>query len=266
MTTPMGKRQLSQATPAIRPRQHVEQQIRQAILSGEFGQGDKLPTENDLAESLGVSRPTVREALQSLVAVGLIDKVPGVSGGSFVRSVNHHALGRTMRESMANILQLGTLDIGEVHAMRRLLEVPAAQLAAVHREDKHLDAMAEVVDHQRSTTLDDPNIPELDQRFHTTIAEASGNRLLSAFISSLHVVSQPARFLELTPEVGRCTVRQHMAIQHAIEAQNERAAQAAMIEHLDYVLLNSSPDVDGPRQAIAPVAAMPKAHPQPRNT
>jgi GntR family transcriptional repressor for pyruvate dehydrogenase complex len=245
MTSPDRKRRLAKATPAIRPRQHVENQIRQAILSGEFGQGDKLPSEHDLAEAFGVSRPTVREALQSLAAAGLIDKVPGVSGGSFVRSVNHHALGRTMRESMANILQLGTIDIQEVHAMRRLLEVPAARLAALHREDKHLDAMTDVVEHQRTTTLDDPEIPELDQRFHTAIAEASGNRLLSAFISSLHVVSQPARFLALTPEVGRCTVRQHMAIQRAIQRQDERAAQDAMVEHLDYVLLNSATEPGG---------------------
>jgi DNA-binding transcriptional MocR family regulator len=70
-----------------RPREQVEEQIREAILSGAFRQGDKLPSETQLAEQFSVSRTTVREALRALAAAGLISKVPGVAGGSFVQSV-----------------------------------------------------------------------------------------------------------------------------------------------------------------------------------
>ena len=85
MTGSDGKGRLANATPAIWPRQYFETQIRLAILSGEFGAGDKLPPENDLAKGFRVSRPTGCEVLQSLAAAGPVDKVPGVAGGSFVR-------------------------------------------------------------------------------------------------------------------------------------------------------------------------------------
>lgn len=224
------------ATRVLRPRQQVEEQIKQAILSGRFSQGDKLPPETDLAAQFAVSRPTVREALRSLSEAGLIHKVPGATGGSFVKSVNHESLGKMMLESMSNILRLGTLDIEEVTSVRRLLEVPAAQLAAEHRTDDQLALMDSVVQRQRTTTLDDPDIPQLDASFHSTIAEASGNRLLAAFVGSLHLATRPASFLELSPEIGRCTVRQHMAILKAIESMDQRSAGQAMEEHLDYVL------------------------------
>lgn len=229
------------ATRVVRPRRQVEDQIREAILSGEFAQGDKLPTETELAASFAVSRPTVREALQSLAASGLIRKVPGAAGGSFVQGVNHEALGAMLRESMDNILRIGTLDIGEVTVVRRLLEIPAARLAAEHRTEAHLDVMRTVVERQRTITLADSDIPHLDQLFHTTIAEASDNRLLAALVSALHLVTRPATFLELSPEVGHCTVRQHAAILRAIEGEDAGEAGRAMAEHLDYVLRFSVP-------------------------
>ncbi|HVW42925.1 MAG TPA: FadR/GntR family transcriptional regulator [Amycolatopsis sp.] len=228
------------ATRVVRPRKQVEEQIRQAILSGQFAQGDKLPTETDLAERFAVSRPTIREALQALADAGLVHKVPGAAGGSFVRSVNHEALGKMLHESMSNILRLGSLDIGEVTEMRRMLEIPAARLAAEHREKSHLVAMRQVIARQSAITLEDPDIPELDATFHSTVADASGNRLLAAFVGSLHLVTRPARFLELSPEVGRCTIRQHKAIFKAIESTDADAAGSAMSEHLDYVLRFSS--------------------------
>ncbi|MCA3749647.1 MAG: winged helix-turn-helix transcriptional regulator, partial [Rubrobacter sp.] len=73
--------------PVRRAREQVESQLREAILSGTFRSGDRLPSELELAKSFGVSRTTVREALGSLASAGLISKVPGASGGSFVRRV-----------------------------------------------------------------------------------------------------------------------------------------------------------------------------------
>lgn len=70
------------AQQVTRPRDQVEQQIREAILEGNFAQGEKLPPETVLAQQFGVSRPTVREALGALVSAGLIRKIPGVGGGA----------------------------------------------------------------------------------------------------------------------------------------------------------------------------------------
>ena len=223
------------AKQVTRPRAQVEQQIKEAILSGQFSPGDKLPPETQLAEQFGVSRPTVREALGALVSVGLIRKIPGVAGGSFVNSVTPESLTRTLGESVDTILRLGALDFEELTAVRRMLEVPAASFAAVHRTADHLSRINAIVDRQKTTSIDDPEIPVYDLAFHTTIAQASGNRLLAAFVGALHSSTYPAQYLDVTPAVAHKTVKQHMAITAAIEAGDSEAAARVMEEHLEYV-------------------------------
>ncbi|MEU2686859.1 FadR/GntR family transcriptional regulator [Streptomyces hygroscopicus] len=218
----------------------MEQQIRDAILEGHFAQGEKLPPETELARQFGVSRPTVREALGALVSAGLIRKIPGMAGGSFVNTVTPDSLSRMLSESVDTILRLGALDVLELTEVRRVLEVPAARMAAQHRTESQLDELRSVVERQRTTTIDDPDIPGYDLAFHTTIGQASGNRLLAAFIAAVHDATHPAQYLDVTKEVGRRTVKQHMAILTAIESGDEEAAAEAMQSHLDYVLRYST--------------------------
>jgi DNA-binding FadR family transcriptional regulator len=224
----------------VRARQQVEEQLREAILLGQFAQGDKLPPETELAQQFGVSRPTVREALGALVSAGLIRKIPGVAGGSFVNSVNPDSLSQLLSESMATTLRLGTLNIGEITQVRRVLEIPSARWAAENRTQEHLEELRSIVERQRTTTIDDPDIPAYDRAFHTTIGQASGNRLLAAFVAAVHGVTHPAEYLEVTREVARKTVKQHIAITAALEAGNPAGAAKAMAEHLDYVLRYST--------------------------
>jgi GntR family transcriptional repressor for pyruvate dehydrogenase complex len=228
------------ATQVTRPRAQVEQQLRDAILGGQFGPGEKLPPETQLAQEFGVSRPTVREALGSLVASGLIRKVPGVAGGSFVKSVTTDSLGEALRESVDVILRLGALDIEEITVVRRVIEVPAARMAAGHRTDGHIERMRAVVERQRTTTIDDPDIPTYDLEFHTAVGDASGNRLLGVFVRALHASTAPVTYLDVTREVARATVKQHIAVAAAIEACDGDGAASAMAQHLDYVLQHST--------------------------
>jgi DNA-binding FadR family transcriptional regulator len=235
-----SKDQAFKAKVVMRPRAQVESQIREAILSGQFAQGDKLPPETQLAEQFGVSRPTVREALGALVSAGLIRKIPGVAGGSFVNSVTTESLSQTLSESLDTILRLGSLDIEDITVVRRVLEVPAARMAAVNRTADHIARMLAIVERQRTTTIDDPDIPSYDVEFHATVGDASGNGLLGAFVRALHVATYPASFLEVTPQVARNGVKQHIAIAAAIEAGNADGAADAMEKHLDYVLKYST--------------------------
>jgi GntR family transcriptional repressor for pyruvate dehydrogenase complex len=224
----------------LRPRAQVEKQIRDAILQGDFSQGDKLPPETELAQRFGVSRPTVREALGSLVQAGLIRKIPGVAGGSFVNTVTPDSLSAMLSESMDTIVRLGSLDLDELTSMRRVLEVPAASRAATNIDEEQLASLQKIVERQKTTTIEDPDIVSYDRDFHVTIADASGNRLLAAFVSAIHDATRPAQFLCVTPEVGRSTVKQHLAIVAAIRSGSPQDAADAMEEHLDYVLRYSS--------------------------
>jgi GntR family transcriptional regulator, transcriptional repressor for pyruvate dehydrogenase complex len=222
-------------TKVLRPRQQVEEQIKAAILSGTLRSGERLPAEAELARQFEVSRTTVREALRSLSTQNLITKVPGAGGGSFVRSIDHQSLRTVLVDSVHNLLALGSIEFEEVALVRQHLEVPAVRLAAVHRSDEDLETLREIVGLQRSISVDDPRVPALDEQFHGAVARASGNRVLASFVSALHIETEPVHYLDLSPEVGRTTVRQHQRIVRAIADRDPDAGEAAIVEHLTYL-------------------------------
>jgi GntR family transcriptional repressor for pyruvate dehydrogenase complex len=223
------------ARQVTRPRAQVEEQLKQAILRGTFGHGEKLPPETELAQQFGVSRPTLREALGALASAGLIRKVPGVSGGNFVNSVTPDSLSRMLGESMNAILRLGLLRIDEITEVRPLLEISAARWAASNRTASQITELKRIVERQRST-IDHPDIVAYDLEFHAIIGHASGNRLLAAFVSAVHAAVDPERLFEVTDGIGTTTVQQHLSILAAIEAGDGDRAAAAMSQHLDSVL------------------------------
>ena len=129
------------AVPVRRLREQVEEQIREAIRSGQLAIGARLPSEIALANSFSVSRTTVREALRSLAARGLISKAPGSGGGSFVKSVDHWSLGHIVREGVEHLVQMGTIETAEASSVRKILEVPAVRMAAENASEGDLDAL-----------------------------------------------------------------------------------------------------------------------------
>ncbi len=221
--------------PVTRPREQVEEQLRSAILSGQLPIGTKLGSEAALAIEFSVSRTTVREALRSLATKGLITKVPGSGGGSFVRSVDHHSFGHLLREGIENLLQLGTIETREASAVRLLLEVPAVRLASQNATEADLKSLDRILERLAAAPIDDPEIPLLDAGFHTTIAYASGNRVLSSLVFALHRATEPVRHLSLSKEVGRESHRQHSRIVEAIRQHDPDAAELAIVTHLAYL-------------------------------
>jgi GntR family transcriptional regulator, transcriptional repressor for pyruvate dehydrogenase complex len=225
-----------EAKPVSRLRQQVERQLRAAIVSKTIVEGERLPSEGELAERFGVSRPTVREALRSLAAAGLIEKTPGANGGSFVRTLDASTFGAMLSESVGLFVDLGNAQQSEVDALRDIMEVPATRLAATHRRDhQDLTDLADILDAQKHASFDDPQVPQLDIDFHSTVAAASGNQVLRVFILALHTVAQPVRHMTLTAEIGKQTVLQHQAIVRAVERQNEAEAERAIRAHLEYL-------------------------------
>jgi GntR family transcriptional repressor for pyruvate dehydrogenase complex len=219
----------------LRPRQQVEETLRSAILSGNLKGGEMLPPETELAGQFGVSRTTLREALRVLTSERLIRKVPGARGGNFVQAADYKALGEALIDSVENLLALGSIRFDEVAEVRQHLEVPSVRLAAQHRTNEDVKELHAIVDRQKTASIDDPSVPELDRKFHTRIAMASGNRVLASLVAALHHSTEPVGYLSLSPEVGRETVQQHVAIVRAIAAQDPEAAEAAIIKHLTYL-------------------------------
>lgn len=223
------------AIPVLRPREQVENQIRKAIIDGSLIEGRRLPAEHTLAESFNVSRATIREALRSLVENGLLAKGLGRTSGLYVQSFDHQALSRVVSERLSNILGLGSVTAEEVATFRDLLEVPSARLAADHREEVHLEALHAIIDEERATTHDHPLVQELNARFHSEIANASGNRVLASFVSALHRTAQPLAFVHSDEKFGRVAVSHHIQLYRSIADKDTGAAVSAMRSHLEFL-------------------------------
>lgn len=219
----------------LRPRQQVEEILRKAILDGELRTGDRMPSEAELARQFSVSRPTIREALSALESQGLIRKVPGAGGGSFVQAVDHNALGEVVQASMHNLLRLGSVSYEEVAMVRQHLEIPAVTLAAQNRTDEDVEHLRKILAEQKHRTVDDPLIAELDAQFHVAIAQMSGNRVLASLVFALHRESEPVGYLDLSPKVGRDTYIQHERIVNAIADRDPDSGEVAITEHLAYL-------------------------------
>lgn len=232
--------------PVVGPRRQVEELIRSAIFSGELQVGERLPAEAELARQFEVSRTTIREALQSLWAQGLIRKIPGSGGGSFVESVDHHSLEQVVEQSLHRLLSLGSLLAGEVNVVRELLELPAVRMAAHNRTEGDLSRLRAVIDKASRVAAGDPSAAALDTQFHTIIAEASGNRVLAAFVTAIHADSSPDAQAEQSDDVHEAIVRQHRQILDAIEASDADEAEALAISHLTFI-----------RGRVAPQSAFP---------
>lgn len=222
-------------TSVKRPRLQVEEQLREAIAAGQLRQGEKLPSEAALAELFGVSRATIREALRSISASGLISTQAGATGGSFVRQVGPDELAEMIASSMRATLALGTIDHDQISAVREMLEIPAARLAAVNRNADDLAAIREVLDSERVVTFEDPSVPPLDARFHYLIARAAHNDVLAALLGALHELTQPVRLVRHSSDSARAAVRQHRDILEAVEAGDPDAAETATRAHLDHI-------------------------------
>ena len=127
---------------------------------------------------------------------------------------------------------------------RAMLEVPACRLAAEHRTEEHLAVLESILEAERTTSVEAPDVPELDISFHGTIAAASGNAVLGALVHALHSVTDPVRSIELDKEAGRQTVRQHTEIVKAIADRDPDAAEHAIRTHLEYLEQLRSRDLE----------------------
>jgi GntR family transcriptional repressor for pyruvate dehydrogenase complex len=170
--------------------------IRAMIRSGELSPGERLPPEHELAERLGVSRGSLREAVRALSQINVLDVRRG--DGTYVTSLAPGELLSGMVFAM-ELLQSQGLD--EVLEVRRLLLPPAAALAAQRRTESHLAQMHAVVD-QLETAIDIDEIAHLHRRFQGLVGDATGNETLSSILRSLQIRGENVRRAWLSSDPG----------------------------------------------------------------
>jgi len=144
-----------------------------------YNVGDKLPPERDLAKQMNVSRATVREAIKVLNYLGFIDSNQG--SGNYISN----AYSRTTANIMEVMFRRGDVDFEGFTAFRQMLELQAFSLALDKVTVEQTIEMRQIID-LLDTTTDDAFIFNLDNRFHTLLAEASHNQLI---IINFHALS-----------------------------------------------------------------------------
>jgi DNA-binding FadR family transcriptional regulator len=202
--------------------------IKEMIVSGALKPGDKLPRESDLADELGLSRNSLREAVRALTLINILDVRQG--DGTYVTSLDPNLL----LDALTFVVDFHRDDsVLEFLRVRRILEPEAAAMAAVRVEPDEVAAMQEVID--ASTPESTPEqLLELDITFHRLVAGASGNSVLASLIEGLSGPTNRARIWRGHTQAGahERTVREHQAILDALAVHEPDVAHAAMVTHV----------------------------------
>lgn len=190
--------------------------------------GDRLPSERELAATLRVSRPSLREAVRSLQAEGRL--VVRHGQGVFVAEPSAQ---RSLRESMARLDH----NLSELFAMREVLEVPAAQWAAQKKDSTAIEALQVAFDKLDAALCEEPRdydrLQQLDAEFHIRIVQAAGNRLLEQTQGVLNELLRTGMQTTLAIE-GRAerSRQEHQRILEAIFQGDPAAAARAARAHV----------------------------------
>ncbi len=225
----------------------IADQIRSSILSGEFAPGDKLPPERELAEMFGVSRPSVREALNVLASSGLVQSYQG--GGTVVMSLVDTTGSNTLSE-LIRVQQDRALDVIEV---RKCMESWTAWYAAERALPEDIRRLEEIINGMERNL--DGMLPseDLDANFHIVVARATHNivwlHLMQSLFDAMKEFQQSVwRAVYITNEDHHQLFRHHHSIFEAIRLKDSEAARDSMVAHLTfaeqrstaYVLKNQS--------------------------
>lgn len=202
--------------------------IKEMIMSGALAPGDRLPPESVLAERLGLSRNSLREAVKGLSLMGVLDVRQGA--GTYVTSLQPDLLLGAMEFVVDFHRDDTVLQFLEV---RRILEPAATAMAAARMGEDELAA----VEAHLAALPPEPTVEELvasDLEFHRLIVRGSGNDVLASLIESLSGPIQRARAWRGTVDAGAWarTVREHRAIVQALRSRSAQVAHAAATVHI----------------------------------
>jgi GntR family transcriptional repressor for pyruvate dehydrogenase complex len=230
--------------------QQVVAAIDEGIASGRYKPGDRLPPERELAEGLGVSRPTVREAMLALEIRGLVEARHG--SGVYVTA-------QPAGQAMAEELDIGAFELTEARA---LFEGEAAALAATIISDEQLEQLESILAEMIEENEGEYNGEQADRRFHVGIAEATRNSAIVSVVEYLWDLRYRSplcrHMLERARRVGvKPRIDEHRVLLDAIAAHDPQKARQAMRDHLHRVIdaILAATELEAVERARGEVAA-----------
>ncbi|MCI1966426.1 MAG: FadR family transcriptional regulator [Oscillospiraceae bacterium] len=206
--------------------ERVVNYIRHEIRRGNLKCRERLPSERDLADMLGVSRNSVREAMRTLSLMGFISSVHGV--GNFVSC----DLEQNLSETLSMMLMMGETNYLQVSQLRRGLESETARLAATRILPRQISKLEDLACRIRAETSSEKG-SRLDQEFHALLCEAAGNKLIYALFMAMIT-----------------TINDFISTMYARIVKDERQADQLYVAHEQLVDALSRHDEDGAVRAI----------------
>ncbi len=205
----------------------IADQLRALLVAGEFAVGERLPAERDLARQLGVSRPSVREALIALEVEGWVEVRTG--SGVYVLSAKP-----TGKRVAVPTTEWGPLELMQA---RELVESEVAALAARHARKTDLQAMDDALAQMRNDALAGRTPMQGDEAFHQAIAQACGNDVLRDTVRQFWHARHAPLSMRLydyfeNPVAWKAAWAEHSAVLQAIRSRNAQDARQAMQQHL----------------------------------
>lgn len=207
--------------------QDVCSYIRALIKDGQLQLGDRLPTERTLAETLGVSRGTVRDGLRLLESMGVLESRQG--SGNYLSN----QMGRYLAQSLQFMLLLGEIDYASINRMRRALELQTYRIVPQKCTRENLDTLRAIVCKMERTRC-----PEIDEEFHAELIRISGDPLTQTVMDALSDVigNLIAQFLSRgAQEMLSQTLDSHRRMIECLEHGRITEGCAAIMHHYDII-------------------------------
>lgn len=215
----------------------IAEQLREAIISGQFKIGDRLPTEDELAQRYGVSRPSVREALKRLAAQNLVRARRGPTGGNFVVQPSYEELAESLSASATLLVGMGALDIEEIIEARRMLQSGCLKLAVSNATDEQIDDIEIALDRQKDPEISDEAFCQADVAFHRALVDAAGNGMLRFVMYTVIEALVPLTNMVVSVVRERSDIIQlHQQMLVQLRQQQSEALITTLNKLMDYLL------------------------------
>jgi DNA-binding FadR family transcriptional regulator len=209
----------------------VAEQIREAILSGQFKPGSKLPSERDLAVKMNVGRPVIRESLRALEMSGLIRVKPGAEGGIFIKRPDASG----MIKIFSDLVRLDYIGIDELTEARLMIEQDILELAVQKINPEDYRALDELLAQATEKINRGEKIRRENFQFHTELTRLAGNAFLVIVINSLvAVISVFVENLDPPLAHSRKILESHKRILQDLKRGDLSKAKKRVADHILY--------------------------------
>jgi GntR family transcriptional repressor for pyruvate dehydrogenase complex len=207
--------------------QDVANQLITLVLGGHLLPGDRLPSQQELTEQLQVGRSTVREALRTLNAIGLVEFKQG--HGTFIKQLDVQALIRP--ELLAYVIDRKRTE--QLFEARQTIEPEIARLAALRATESDLTAIEQAWVACRNALQAGQTLHQLSPNFHRAIAEAAHSEVLAMFVDSILIpLAERGLLLQGKPGYLEWELDSHRGVYEAIASREPELAQSVMARHL----------------------------------